>query len=452
MRIRVPGLALTLLLASLSLHAQLIHDSVTVEVIDVPVFVARGDQPVTGLTRDDFEVFVNGKPQPIDSFEEIAARGEVPTLRDRRLFLLLFDITFSRPYALPRAQKAAARVIANAAPGDYFAVATYSNRRGIWFAAPFTRDRDALGRAIRSLNNPQSGDPLAIVMTASERAAGADWSDADSFATVESARDIARMEALRGMEDQTEGLAELGERIAALQGQKHVVLLSEGWGGVELNVYDDIVAMHRRFDAAGVLLHAIDLDGTAGADEALYALTSGTGGKFLHSRNDIGRALTSLSASLDRGYRIGLRPDHAKRGYNAIEVRVRGRGLRVDHRRGFSSARELANPHDGLYLADVVLNDVPQSGTAAALTLRDDTLTATIPMRELAAQGKQAELLVYAFAADGSALMFHREVVAVTEDDAKAFVIAMPAGTTVAKALLRIDGSVGFSKVGRMEG
>jgi len=106
----------------------------------------------------------------------------------------------------------------------------------------------------------------------------------------------------------------------------------------------------------------------------------------------------------------------------------------------------MVNRLDDPDVLGVVLNDVPQSGTAAALTLRDGTLSVDIPMRELAAQGKKGELLVYAFASDGSALMFHREVIAVTMDTAKTLVIAVPEGTTVAKALLRVEGSVGFSR------
>ena len=446
MRIRVLALALVLL-ASSNVFAQVVID---VEVVDVPVFVARGGKPVEGLTRDSFELFVNGKPQAFESFEAVSARDEASSLRERRLFLLVFDVAFSQPFALPRAQRAAAQLIANAGPADYFAVATYSHRRGVWFAAPFTRDRDALGRAIRSLNSSRSGDPLAIVMTDAERAAVPSWSDVESFAGVEAGRDLARMEVLRAAEDQVEGLAEVSERLAALEGQKHVVFLSEGWSGLDLSIFDDLIAMHRRFDAAGVFLHAVDLDGVGRrlmGNDALYALTSGTGGKFIHSRNDIGRALTGLSASLDRGYRLGFRPASAKSGYNTIEVRVRERGVRVDHRHGFSSGAERPNAGDGLYLADVVLNDVPQTGTAATLTLRDGTLSAHIPMRELAAQGQSAELLVYAFAADGSALMYHREVITVSADDAKTFAIAVPEGTKVAKALLRVGGSVGFSKV-----
>jgi VWFA-related protein len=461
------------LVASLNLAAQVVIDSVTVEVVDVPVFVARGDKPIQGLTRDDFELYVNGKPQPIDYFEAVSAGDEAETLRERRLFLLLIDVAFSEPFALPRAQGAAAQMIAKAGPGDYFAIATYSHRRGVWFATPYTRDREALARAIRSLNSSRSGDPLAIVMTASEREAVSRPGTSGEVAE-DTMHDLVHTHAVRAAERQVEALSDLGDRLAVLDGQKHVIYLSEGWDGSSPRMFDAasrtfpaprptatssfaphlllrLDEMYRSFHRAGVFFHTLDLEGVAGTlmgNNDLHAFASNTGGRFVHGRNDFGRALTDLSASLDRGYRMGFRPANVRRGYNTIEVRLRNksRGVRVDHRQGFSTEGMRANVSDGLYLADVVLNDVPQTGTAAALALRDGTLTAQIPMRELAAQGNSAELLIYAFGADGAALMYHREVLAVSGTEEKVFTIAVPEGTAVAKALLRVNGSVGFSR------
>src|SRR6185436_18241596 len=88
------------LLASLSTTAQH-RESVTVEVIDVPVYVVSGKEPVRNLTRDDFELFVNGKRTAIEYFDTVGdaappgAAGARPVLRERRLFVLLFDLAFT---------------------------------------------------------------------------------------------------------------------------------------------------------------------------------------------------------------------------------------------------------------------------------------------------------------------------------------------------------------------
>ena len=58
-------IAALLLFASTAL-AQL-SESITVEVVDVPVYVTAGDgTPMRGLKKDAFSLFVNGKPKAIN--------------------------------------------------------------------------------------------------------------------------------------------------------------------------------------------------------------------------------------------------------------------------------------------------------------------------------------------------------------------------------------------------
>ena len=471
--------------------AQAIRESLTVEVVDVPVYVTRGGKPIEGLTRDDFELYVNGARQSIEYFDTLSPSEPAASLRERRLFLLLFDVAFTHPHSLTRAQRAAEHLVAQAQPGDYFAVATYTSRRGVWFAVPFTRDRAAITRAVANLSNSRSGDPLAIVMTAAERETFEDFSGrvvvsdsgyAASRIAADTLADVARARTLRAAEDHVLEMSDLAERLAALEGEKHVLILSEGYDGrspsswnittvsmpapqstVTTGTFDHahaltakVMQMHRDFQRANVLLHALDMEGVSNSlltDDALHFLVAGTGGKLVSNRNDFGNALVDLSTSLAHGYRLGFRPSaDVRTGYNSIVVKVRDRerGARVNHRRGFFGTPQMGNVNDGIYLADVLLNDVPQSGSAAELSLRGRTLTARIPMREVAAQlpaSGRAELLIYAFDAKGTALLYHREVVPVSADD-RTIEVTVPEGTRVAKALLRVDGMLGFSKVG----
>lgn len=484
---RIRFLVFVGVLLALPLAAQQLRESVTVEVIDVPVYVTRANAPVDGLTRDDFELYVNGKRQPIEYFDSLTADAPA-TLRERRLFLLLFDIAFTHPHSLLRAQRAAAEAMAKAGPADYFAVATYSARRGVRFAVPFTRDHAALTRAVASLSESGSGDPLSIVMTSAERETFGEWSAAVSDRVDgETLRDMTRARTIRAAEEQVLDLGDLAERLAPLDGEKHVVLLSEGFDGrvpqqsdVRVMTFNQqrelgqprlsaivgrswdhtlhmhIERMHQGFQRANVLLHSIDVEGltnTRMTNDALGFLAEGTGGQFLTGRNDLGRALNDLSGELARGYRLGFRVRDARSDYNTIRVKVREprgtRGTRVNYRRGFFGTPLRGNVHDGVIVADVLLNDVPQSGTAAALELRGRTLTATVPMRELAAQapaGRNAELLLYAFDAGGAALFHHREMIEITESEQRTIEITVPEGTRVAKALLRVDGLLGFSR------
>jgi hypothetical protein len=204
MRTRVLALALVLI-ASSNLLAQVVID---VEVVDVPVFVARENKPVEGLTADRFELRVNGKPQPIEYFEAVSARDAASSLRERRLFLLMFDVAFSQPFALPRA-RAAAQLIANAGPrttsqSRHIQIAGASGSRRVRAESRRSRARDP------GLNSSRSGDPLASMTmpnASGRRLANIELRD------TEAGRDLARMELLRAAETRLR-TADVSERLA----------------------------------------------------------------------------------------------------------------------------------------------------------------------------------------------------------------------------------------------
>src|SRR5947209_3205355 len=164
-----------------------VRESVTVEVVEVPVYVTTSNgEPLRGLTRDNFELFVNGLRQPIDYFDPVdfAASASPAVARDqrqRRLYLLLFDFLNQAPEPrdtlkhLVRAQRAAYQAVdkANGA-SDYFAVATITASRGVQFASPFLNDPVAVRRAIETLSVSNINDPLGLGVSAAERAA---WID-----------------------------------------------------------------------------------------------------------------------------------------------------------------------------------------------------------------------------------------------------------------------------------
>ena len=61
----------TLLLAIAAASASARSEQTTVEVIQVPVYVTTSGAPVENLTRGNFKLFVNGKPQKIDYFDVV---------------------------------------------------------------------------------------------------------------------------------------------------------------------------------------------------------------------------------------------------------------------------------------------------------------------------------------------------------------------------------------------
>jgi VWFA-related protein len=482
-----------------------VRESVTVEVIEVPVYVTSPDgKPVRDLPRDSFELRVNGKKQPIEYFDSVdlatapaedrqSPQSAARPARERRLYLLLFDLCFGTRDRIERAQRAAEGMIDRAdAANDLFAVATYSPARGVQLATPFVRDRALLRRAIYTLKPVDDSDPLGIVMSAKQhnawtqtagvdlaRSLGLTGEAADMVIGGYANMDAAQEPTRRLITNQFDGLAALAKRLGALEGQKHVVIFSSGWDwrvmiipGEGYNEYPDMHArlneMASAFRAAGAFLHGVDLSGVRqgpngmiDGQEGLLRTIRPTGGELLRNTNDFGVALKELAASQEVVYILGFQRRANAAG--SIDVRVNGlpRVTRVTFRPGFG-APPVKKEIDALQLADVVLNDVPQSGVTlqAGVTTYPDAAEVAVAfnraevMPQLTAQ-PAVDVLLYIFDEHGAAAGYKSR--RVTFDEAARVAAGyltiretfpLPPGKYAAKVLLHIVGttSLGFAR------
>src|SRR5687768_12814199 len=133
------------------------QDKVTVTYVEVPVTViARDNTPIRGLTRENFEIIDSGTKRSIESFDSVDFASVETKLisplnpASRRNFLLLFDLSFSTPTTLARAQDAARNFIARSiGRRDLVAIGAVDADRGFRFLTSFTTDRDLLLSAIK---------------------------------------------------------------------------------------------------------------------------------------------------------------------------------------------------------------------------------------------------------------------------------------------------------------
>jgi VWFA-related protein len=480
-------LLLGCLLLPLAAQAQF-QEQISVEVVDVPVYVFGPQGPLTNLTRDDFDLFVNGKRQNIDYFDRIdftlqpapsgveASQPVVPRdPRNRRLFLLLFDFSSGNPHAIVRARDGAMAMIRDALPSDYFSVATYSALKGVEFVTPFIVDRDATRRAVTTLRPSEAHDPLELAISNPERLLleqnagdhGAQLPESrhpqeDSLPTelqkmVDGEKQLMKMPGFRLFEDELRDFTLLGSRLAQLDGFKHVLFLSTGFpvalGDPQLyRKYED---MQRAFLASNAMIDTVDLtvndpfskDMHFGS-EGLHGLARDSGGQHIHNENPVDKALARVTTSTMTGYRIGFKmPANAKRGANSIDVKVRDlpKGSTVSFRRGFSGTAPAARSLDALRLSDIVLNDIPQTGIAPAITFRERPfLDVDVPAKALI--GSDAVVLLYVFDAKGVVVDFKQK--RVTSAGIFRTKLDLPPGAYVAKALLRIGSpeSIGLAR------
>src|SRR5438552_10548856 len=163
-RIRMAVVAVAVL--AFAANAQNLNETITVSVVEVPVTVVDANgNPVRGLTAANFKLFDQGKEVAVTSVDTIdfAARRTASAVSPlnpaaRRKFMLLFDLSFSKPASLARAQEAARRFVArNVQPGDLVGVGTI-DRRGFRLLAAFTTDRQIVAEAIADPGEMRTND------------------------------------------------------------------------------------------------------------------------------------------------------------------------------------------------------------------------------------------------------------------------------------------------------
>ena len=284
----VAAAAVSLLVSGYVGAQQRFRERADVLVVEIPVQVLRDGSPVRGLTRADFEVLEGRKEQPIVGFDVIdltleesregGATQSMP-VAGRRHFLLLFDLSFSRPGSIVRARQAAQKLVAESLhPTDLVAVATYSSAQGIRIPLSFSSDRDQLRVAIDTLALPQLvegvRDPLGLILAdsasfsqavspgvgSSSAGGGASGERPSADAEVEAilstietaATGAARTNAVLAL---TSSLGELAEIMRAVEGRKYVVYLSEGFEsstmlGIRGSTFDEQRAIMAQNEAA----------------------------------------------------------------------------------------------------------------------------------------------------------------------------------------------------------
>ena len=462
-----------LLFAALPLFAQKFEEKVTVTYVEVPVtVVGRDGVPVRGLTKENFELRDNGEKREIDSFDAIdfaAAGGASAKVisplnpASRRNFLLLFDLSYSNPQSVGRAQEAARNFVARSlGRRDAVAVGIIDVDHGFRFLTAFTTDRTLLNAAIAQPRNFRTLDPLQIAGTSIIQVEPDGFSQTRDGQDVamENLRDVARLAGRvddaykRGrVKKQVEMLGEVARTLHRLAGRKHLVLLSEGFDprlvqGRGNNAEEDraiehgemwkvdsdqrfgssesqmsIQLMADEFRRSDVVLHAVDIQGVRVANdvksgsmfnsnEGLFLLANSTGGTVFRNSNDITAEFDRLARQHDVVYVLGFRAPVGRAGqFHDLKVKlVNVPGGRVQHRGGYYDTGGESMLERSLTTAEVIVNDIPQDdigmhALAAAFPGGSVPVVLEIAGPDLLKHGKSGrattDMFVYAFDEQG---------------------------------------------------
>jgi VWFA-related protein len=261
-------------LSSLAANAQRFGEAVEVTVVEVPVTVVdRAGNPIQGLTKENFEVYDDGKRAPIEYFEVLdlatvtAAPGRpIPPVAYRN-FLLLFDFANSRPGTIGRAQAAAHAFLDGDLTGrDLVGVAVSSPSKGLRVLTSFSNDRTLVKQAIDSLGASAEfkvPDPLMLVppqtpstgssQQVNDRKADQERAFQEEQSIFDQATRAAQAsEATSRVRAQLQNMAGIARMLDSLHGQKQIILLSEGFDPQLITGRQDISGRKAQEESAAI--------------------------------------------------------------------------------------------------------------------------------------------------------------------------------------------------------
>jgi VWFA-related protein len=397
-------------------HAQTsaVSSDISVTLVEIPVEVTKGDEPVRGLTAADFEVREGKNVLPIVSFEVIdletppEPEAPPPPAAARRHVLFLFDFANSDRALLEDGIAAARTVLAGGLdPRDLVGVAAYLSTGELPVLLSFTADRAAAVRTLDGLESaldgrvPEESGPLDPL-----RLTGVDVSTLLNRLRKAEERNFAR-EMLSGMGAdaslgaalQAEILAEsagvhdnnvetrerahviamadamerLVRALRSVEGRKYLAFFSQGFKPTLLNrptlgVTDPnlggaklLAKLGETFEElrrAGWVLHGVDIAGLKrqSQSDSLFYLANETGGKLIEGTNDLAKGFGRAMRRSAHSYLVSVQAEDVPfdGSYHKLEVRLRNaqKGAQLHHRGGYFAPLPFQRQDDVQRLAE----------------------------------------------------------------------------------------------------
>ncbi len=338
-------------------------------------------EPVRGLTKNDFSIAENGKPQNIVSFDFesidaaqplseatisgrtgqlVLGKGTGTTaeqLRDHRLIILFFDLTSMQPEDVTRSVEAARNFITRQMqPADL--VAMVSLETSLSVDQDFTTDRPRLLAALNAYSGVQQNGYAAGATSTTNQT-----EDASSFTPDEGEyNDINTDRELFALSSIARSLAYLNER-------KSLLYFS---GGLQRNGIENQASLRAAVNAAvraNLAIYSVDsrgleaitplgdastgslrgtvayngaalqnnFDSNFNSQEVLSTLAADTGGKFFGDSNDFAPAFARMEQDTAAYYVLGFRSTNPARdgGYRKLTVKVNRADVKLEYRPGY---------------------------------------------------------------------------------------------------------------------
>ncbi len=273
----------------------------------------RDGRLVTNLTRDDFEVRDEGKPQSITVFDNAP--------QPIRLILML-DVSGSMEGNLPLLRDASDQLLARLRPDDLARVGSFG--REIAISPAFTRDAGELRAALPRSIPPDAPTPL---WRATNRAMDAFGSDRDVRPVILVLSD-GKDEDMMNFRERPVSQAEVIDRAR----REDVMIYAVG-----------MRSRSRQPMPPAFGRGALEAMVTANLpDPGLARVAEETGGGYIEIRlgEDLGAAFAQVADELHSQYLLGFAPTKRDGKVHRLDVRLTGRGLKPRARKSYVAPKE----------------------------------------------------------------------------------------------------------------
>jgi len=252
-------------------------ETIDVRVIDVDVVVTdRKGNPITGLTKEAFEIYENGVLKPVSNFYEVQAaappalvaastpetpvarpsdRLQIPESQKRRIILYIDNLSLA-PFNRNRVFRDMKVFVKNAMrPGDEAMIATFN--RSMKIRVPFTRDIVHVQQTLDAIAGESS---FGLSNRSERRDVEERIRDARSY---EEALSTARTYASSVEHDLRQSVSSINgliSTLAGIEGKKILVLTSEGFPiqpGREMFVHLDEISREKNWSFGSSLIEGL---------------------------------------------------------------------------------------------------------------------------------------------------------------------------------------------------
>jgi VWFA-related protein len=347
----------------------------------------RHGKPIEGLTKDDFAVLDDKKPQPISAFS-IHTNQPTPSASDplpadtytndlggpavvpSSVTVILLDALNTDFFDQTRARAQIIKYLRTIQPADR--VALYMLREHLQVLHDFTSDASRLVQAL----NDYKGGKLSTDLNTPETTATNRWNPQMAAAEKDAGIDEAQAITPARLQLTTEALRLIADHVGGLPGRKSLIWVAGDFPfSIESNNLErtedgrltqfasEFELTARALITANISIYPVDAHGLIGggmndsgivqasdmtALAPMRTLAARTGGRAFYSTNDIMGSIREAISDSQLTYEMGFYPSDVKwdGSFHTIHVKVKASGAQVHTREGYFAFGESRDSPD----------------------------------------------------------------------------------------------------------